>query len=371
VTTRGVLVGLVAALALAAASAGCRSTARCREGTLLLTVLMGAGTEQATHLRLLVTRSNGQRDSSGEVRRPAGQSRGTIEIALAQPYVASQSVTVNLIASRDETLLAAWSQQVILEPGCSTATINLVAMGNRDAGTDGSVDARDALPPDAPAADGPPDAPPGVDGPADDADPQAPDGSEPPDAPTPDPDAPPDTQPDGSDPDTGGSSPTKIVFVTSSRHTGNLGGLAGAHAICQQRAGEASLTGTFRAWLSLNLSSGPASYMVHSSVPYVLPGGERVADSWIDLTDGELSRPIEQDEHGRRIDPEPFGCDGGEVWSNTTTVGNAVLLGPDCAGWTGTSGRGGAGNLKRKDARWTDNCTATCLTDLPLYCFQQ
>lgn len=35
------------------------------------------------------------------------------------------------------------------------------------------------------------------------------------------------------------------VFVTSTSHTGNLGGLAGADAICQARANEAGLKGNF------------------------------------------------------------------------------------------------------------------------------
>src|SRR5437868_4155746 len=41
-----------------------------------------------------------------------------------------------------------------------------------------------------------------------------------------------------------------IVFVTSTRYTANLGGLAGADAICQAHATDAGLPGTYRAWIS-------------------------------------------------------------------------------------------------------------------------
>ena len=40
------------------------------------------------------------------------------------------------------------------------------------------------------------------------------------------------------------------VFATSSLHPGDLGGLAGADAICQQRATAAGLTGTYVAYLT-------------------------------------------------------------------------------------------------------------------------
>lgn len=43
---------------------------------------------------------------------------------------------------------------------------------------------------------------------------------------------------------------SKIMFATSSTHTGNLGGIAGANTICQTRATAAALGGSFRAYIS-------------------------------------------------------------------------------------------------------------------------
>src|SRR5262249_42934796 len=42
----------------------------------------------------------------------------------------------------------------------------------------------------------------------------------------------------------------KRVFVTSTTHDGNLGGLDGADAICASLAANAGLSGTYKAWLS-------------------------------------------------------------------------------------------------------------------------
>jgi hypothetical protein len=45
------------------------------------------------------------------------------------------------------------------------------------------------------------------------------------------------------------------VFVTSTVHDGNLGGLAGADAICNSLASDAGLPGTYKAWLSDGFNS--------------------------------------------------------------------------------------------------------------------
>ena len=42
-----------------------------------------------------------------------------------------------------------------------------------------------------------------------------------------------------------------LVFVTSTTHNGNLGGVAGADAICNARAAAAGLPGSYLAWISM------------------------------------------------------------------------------------------------------------------------
>jgi hypothetical protein len=352
------------AAGLLALLAGCRSTSTCKEGTILLTVDLGPGAGPTTRLSVRVT-SGGDLLSSGEVDRPAGQSHGTIEIGFAGRYPGAQMVVVEVSARSPGGTLATRTVSMRLEPGCSTLSLDLLAADagadTRDAGPDRTADGapdrqRDGgVPPPDAAADRSPDASPDL-APVPDAGPDA--------EPDAGPDAAPDLAPDA-------TMAGRRVFATSSRHTGNLGGLAGAHAICQQIAAEAGLPGTYRAWLSDALS-GPASTMVHSSVPYVLVTGERIADNWADLTDGSIRHAIDRDERGRLLDPEPFVCEGGEVWSNTTATGTSSGL-ADCLGWRATGATSNNGSMKQKNGRWTDDtCDNTsCLTDLPLYCFEQ
>src|SRR4051812_38795722 len=82
------------------------------------------------------------------------------------------------------------------------------------------------------------------------------------------------------------------VFVTSIQQNGNLGGLAGADAICQTRASFAGLPGTYRAWLSTTAVDAEARFF-HSTSPYVLTDGTTVvANNWDDLVDGTLAEAI-------------------------------------------------------------------------------
>ena len=345
--------------------AGCRSTGACKEGTLLLTVDLGPGAGPTTQLSVRVT-AGADLLSSGEIDRPAGQSQGTIEVGFAH-YPGDRLVLVEVSARDGAGTLATRAVSTRLAPGCSTLAIDL---RSADAGTDGGdVDGAetDAAGGEAPDA--------GADTAADSArdatDDRAPDltadGAPPPDAA---PEAGPDTAADAM-PDLSPAPPERRVFATSTRHTGNLGGLAGAHAICQQRAEAVGLTGRYQAWLSDALT-GPASAMVHSSVPYVMVNGERIADNWADLTDGSIRHVIDRDENGQPLDPQPLVCEGGEVWTNTSAAGNPAGLN-DCLGWRTTGSTSNNGSMKQKNGRWTDDtCRNTsCLTDLPLYCFEQ
>ena len=163
---------------------------------------------------------------------------------------------------------------------------------------------------------------------------------------------------------------SKRVFVTSGKQTGMMGGLMGAHALCTRLANDAGLTGQYRAWLS-TATAGPSSFMTHNPGPYILPGGEMVATSWADLTDGTLLRPIDRDQNGMPVNPQ-FVCEGGEVWTNTT-IGGTPASANDCTGWFGLAGTSQAGNVRFANTRWTNSgCTAvTCASDMQIYCFEQ
>ena len=106
------------------------------------------------------------------------------------------------------------------------------------------------------------------------------------------------------------------VFTTSTFHQGNLNGLAGADAICNARAAEASLPGIYMAWLA-DQTGSPSTRFVQSTVPYVLTDGATVANSYNALvTDGTLLHAIDRDESGVMVSGGGLGGFGN--WTNVT-----------------------------------------------------
>lgn len=167
-----------------------------------------------------------------------------------------------------------------------------------------------------------------------------------------------------------------LVFVTSSTQKGNLGGLAGADAICQRSAEAAGLKGIFKAWLSDSTHSA-AERLTHSSVEYVDTQGRVIARHWADLTDGALARAITTDEKGYDWDADAKHCGLikwlARTWTATTAGGGAD--GPFCADWTdgGETALASTGMYCYASGEWTDpgSLQSGCSADLSLYCLQQ
>jgi cysteine-rich repeat protein len=164
----------------------------------------------------------------------------------------------------------------------------------------------------------------------------------------------------------------RVVFVSSVLYTGNLGGLAGADNKCQQLAGAAGLKGSFKAWLS-DQTAGPSQRFVKSTVPYVLPGGQQVAKSWADLTDGLLVHAIDQTEQ-KGAPPAAAMCSGKPTaWTNTREDGTS-WGGNVCGNFSNTSGEGRLGSTMAVNFSWSRHClggAGTCAWKAPLYCFEQ
>jgi len=158
------------------------------------------------------------------------------------------------------------------------------------------------------------------------------------------------------------------VFITSTTHTGNLGGAAGADVICQTRATAASLGGTWRAWVS---GGGTvAGRFIHHTVPYVRLDGKRIASNWTDLTDGTIGAAITIDEFGASVGTV-------QTWTGTLADGTQPSTGAnDCLDWsTGSKSTfGHIGSTARLDSWWSWTefpSVADCNVDLRLYCFEQ
>lgn len=162
------------------------------------------------------------------------------------------------------------------------------------------------------------------------------------------------------------------VFVTSTKGTGNIGGLAGADAECQRLANAANLPGTYMAWLS-DATASPASRFTKATVPYTLPGGEVVANSWADLTSGSTIRHvIDQFESGAAVSGTNQGAF--RAWTNTKQNGSAGGTDPNgfCQNWT-TDSAAPTGNMGeiRSTTGWTFGGFQQCPVESRLYCFQQ
>lgn len=165
----------------------------------------------------------------------------------------------------------------------------------------------------------------------------------------------------------------KWVFLSSTAHNGNFGGIAGADAICQARATTAGLAGTYLAWIS-DPSGSPASRFKRATVPYLLvdAGHTKVADDWSDLTDGSLDHAIDIHEYGGLVE-------WGLVWTGTNTAGGyAANPWENCLSWTRTQegiqwyGGFGYADPGNTTDNWTDSGTVwECNAGLRLYCFQQ
>ena len=165
---------------------------------------------------------------------------------------------------------------------------------------------------------------------------------------------------------------SKLIFVTSGLFTGDMGGLEGADAGCQQAADDAGLEGVFMAWLSDD-GGNPVTRMTGHDGPYVRVDGVMVAENWDELRDGELLDTISVTELG--TEPlDAFVCSGQEVWTNTTAFGSIVSSIDDCLNWSSPMAYGRVGRWSMFDERWTNDgtCLAVgCNGGLPMYCVQQ
>ena len=169
----------------------------------------------------------------------------------------------------------------------------------------------------------------------------------------------------------------KTAFVTSRRYgVGDMGSLAGADAICQIAAQNADLQGEFRAWLSHRATDAASRFnRDHDEVPFVLVNGDRIANSWTDLTNGRIQRNLNVNEFGSPILENTYAST--VVWTGTSAGG--LYVGPDdgnhqdCNSWSSPSSDtlGRQGNILERNGRWSNFENRGCHGQKRLYCCQQ
>jgi hypothetical protein len=191
------------------------------------------------------------------------------------------------------------------------------------------------------------------------------------------------------------------VFITSDSGPADLSqwpdaggktGVLAGDAICQTRANEAGVEGTFRAWLSddsndaychvmgLGGKKGSCVSSASTTSAYVRTDNFLVARSLDDLIkSGEMYSAIQFDERGTDlIGSNPKGPNL-SVWTGTNAlgkVGGSSSSGGHCNNWTSTSvdDRGSYGYGQKTANGWTAAWDAPCggeYSRARLYCFQE
>lgn len=176
---------------------------------------------------------------------------------------------------------------------------------------------------------------------------------------------------DANKPDVGTGS--KIVFASSVKVSGNIGGVTGGDNLCAQAAADAGLSGTWIAWLSTTKKEA-IDRITHGG-RYVRPDGAEVVANKGQLASSNLTNPISLTEHGAAVDPEGNGEKN--IWTGRNA--SASPSGSSCNDWTssgatvfGSRGRSGA----TATPEWTQvagffNGGWGCQVPLSLYCFER
>lgn len=102
--------------------------------------------------------------------------------------------------------------------------------------------------------------------------------------------------------------PTMLIFATSERYKGNLGGVHGADLKCQALAKAAKMPGTFKAWL-WSSDVLPEDRLIQSPGRYMLPNKVVVAKNFAQLVSGDLLEPISVTEKGEQLVYHPTDPD--------------------------------------------------------------
>ncbi|MCY1056739.1 hypothetical protein [Nannocystis sp. SCPEA4] len=171
----------------------------------------------------------------------------------------------------------------------------------------------------------------------------------------------------------------RLLFMTSQKFDGDLGGVSGADLKCHAAASAAGLPNAnkYRAWLSDNFQSPETRFDQWDlpGVPVILTGGLIVADDLLDLVDNGPHTGIARTEFGEALFKE-------RVWTNTSAFGEIFSIDDHCDNWLAADGllqaRSGINALVVEDGPewdswraerwWTSFAGLTCSAFAHLYC---
>lgn len=172
----------------------------------------------------------------------------------------------------------------------------------------------------------------------------------------------------------------RMIFITSSKHSGDLEGLGlglgidGADSHCNVLAAGAGLSGTFRAWLLASgstIGSRFGLYVGDAKTRFVRRDGTLLAQGFAALLAGPML--------GVTLDEQEGEQEGGRVWTNIRASGESTIY--DCGQWTqlesGMTNLFGFTGLASQDgALWTqkdpeiEKSKFLCKNSAHFYCVQ-
>jgi hypothetical protein len=158
-----------------------------------------------------------------------------------------------------------------------------------------------------------------------------------------------------------------VAFVTPRTVVpGSLGGLAGADALCQSAATQASLPGTYVAWLSSTTTN--AIDRLAGSRGWVRSDGLPFADTAADIAAGRIFTPISLQADGS----EQVFQQIPDVATATAADGTVAPPGSGvgtCGDWTSSNGSSTGGDLNTTAGWTTGGLLNTCSMPTRIYCF--
>ncbi len=158
--------------------------------------------------------------------------------------------------------------------------------------------------------------------------------------------------------------PECLLFVTSSVHTGNLGGLSGADEKCKNAAEK--LYGTYKAVLS-DSTNNAKDHAVSCAGPFIRRDNTVIAATpAILFNDMDFPAAISIDETGTNLKDAMMEE---RVW--TGTKANSDTAEDLCGDWAQTTGNGRFGQLGAVANAWVSNGVENCGNEFRLYCVQQ
>lgn len=155
------------------------------------------------------------------------------------------------------------------------------------------------------------------------------------------------------------------VFLTNAGYTGNLGGVAGADALCATSAANAGLERKYFAYISVSGNAARNRIVAEGPIYiYVSPTDRRRVGTSLSTiwATGGLEFPMRYTEFYQVMNVN--------VATGSTSAGAST--GADCSSWTATGGAVSVGSSNATGSAYTGGTVAFCnSTSIHLYCINQ